>query len=359
LRALLGEHSGASLVLATSLLVLHSGGPKKAEEIEDTNGASIGGTTLTDFTRKCLRLWRQVYGARLGVYNVKGAEKTKLKNKMKKTWAACHRSVVKAARRACNAASRPGNEMTAFGVERSSLIAEGVAKPKESLPYWGQRMGNFAALTNAKRVFNSKTHLGRTLVKQVSTAPRRAKAPIPELPVISKIYFSPADDTDSALGGEVVLGRGHARRAHLVVIDCLSRLFSLNEGNEKELADLVAIVGLGLPVVKREDWLAAGCKAWQVRDESIVFHQRLVGKQKVTFKIPETFGTTHPRTSEALKACFAVEGSLWRREGPRAVSAGVEIVDVADVTAFGRWLAASRKIVNCSVMRAVPAASRT
>ena len=158
--------------------------------------------------------------------------------------------------------------------------------------------------------------------------------------------------SDIVTQGEKISRRGSAWQAQLVVMDALSGLFELHEDDDAKLADLVAIVGLGLPVVKRSDWLAASGEASQLKPENVVFHKRLVNVTKVCFKVPSAFPETRPRTFQALRACFKAVGSLWRQDGGLAGSRGEQIVDAA---ACATWRIQSRSVVSCAVVNAIKA----
>ena len=213
-------------------------------------------------------------------------------------------------------------------------------------------MRKFAALTREKRAFNSQTHEGRSLVLRVNTCPRRATASAPRMPCVSKVYFWKPVVSDIVKHGEKISRSGSAWKAQLVVMDGLSGLFEVHEDDDAKLADLVAIVGLGLPVVKRSDWLAASGEAGKLKPENVVFHKRLVHVRKVRFKVPSAFPETRPRTFEALKACFKAAGSLWRKDSGVVGSRGEEIVDASDCVS---WFLQHRRVVNCAVFKAVKA----
>ena len=366
MRGEMEEHSGTGDDNLAAICMLGQDGPKSREEIVLTDVAAIGATPLTDFSRGCTVLWRKQHGTRFGNYDAssrKTSEKLAALRQEKKlksgTWAACRRNVLLSATRARHAARKPDNGGTAFGVERRVLAEVHPLAPKETSTFWGSRFKKFAKLTEDKLLFNSGNRRGRLQIDAYPTKERPAFGAKPKLPLISKVYFAPSCADDRAVGSTIISAFSGAANAQLVVLADLSYLFEVAADSDAHLADLIAIVGLGLPVARREDWMEADCSHWKLPSTMVLFHGRLATKFPVAFVKDVNFESTHPRSLASITACTNVPGSLWRLRGKKDKECGrpEKTIDLRSVGEIGKWVLESRRVLNAAGPKAFAASS--
>ncbi|MCP4244204.1 MAG: hypothetical protein GY772_26965, partial [bacterium] len=72
------EHRTEDLTFHDECLMLRLGGPRTAAEFD--GGAATD--QLTDFSRECASLWRELHGCRRGHFNAKAAEAARLKRRL-------------------------------------------------------------------------------------------------------------------------------------------------------------------------------------------------------------------------------------------------------------------------------------
>ena len=342
LRAVMQAHSfNADAQLLDEKLIIKCSGPKDTSEVCAMQFQG-GPLRLTSFSRECAVLWRDVHGARLGCYDVKRTGKKLLPRRG--TWVSRKRGVLDAA---CNAVVSArsavvtrANPTTAFGVAHSfftEMPASTAGTSKST--FWNKRFSNFDKLTARKGIQNTMLARTRRLTSTRFTSRPAAPAPPQEVRVKNVCFVGRCAPECTAPRCHVVEGTHRCRQSDMVVVDDVATLHMC--ADDRMLANLVYIIGLGKKVVPMNSWLLAEKNPENISRGSVIYYKAACEATSVTFRYEAAFETRHHRVVTALRSCAAAPRSKWlvQPNAGRAASSGAaQVFVVGDVQPLAEWL---------------------
>ena len=328
-----------------------------------TVGARFEFSRLGYKGRRWAQLWRQHYGARLGIYNRKLlAERTsKAKKGAKKpgTYTAAQRGVLAAAEYVVELSKQQesqdgSHQQTPFGVSKSFL--QSAVGDKKASPYNNARLTKFQNLTIAKKVRSQPFMKRNEELKKRRKDVKAAQEPI-ELNSIRAIAFLgergeklpfPIAKDDAEVKERC--GPDRSREASLVVIDDLGRLFDCPD--DSSVNQVFAIVARGVPVITLSSWRLARGKVEMIPRESVTRHVALATTTKFIFQYSPAFQSRYQLMLYTMKQCAKLPGCKWivRRnsavgEAARAEN-GFEVIKLEGIEVVRSWIQMNRRIVN-------------
>ena len=267
--------------------------------------------------RRWAQLWRQHYGARLGIYNRKATESKKKEGKRQGTYSAAKCGVLAAAEyvvELSKQASQDGSlQQTPLGVSKSFL--QSAVGDKQASPYNNQRLTRFQTLTTKKRILSQPFMKRNEELKKKRKDVKAAHVPI-DLNSISAIAFLgergqklpfPIASDDAEVKERC--GPDRSRRANLVVIDDLGRLFDCPD--ESSVNHVFAIVALGLPVITLSSWRLARGKVQMIPRESVTRHVSLATTTKFVFEYSPAFQSRYQLMLHTMKEIEKLPACEW------------------------------------------------
>ena len=310
--------------------------------------------------RRWATLWRDVYGARLGILKKTGSKRGKRAG----TYTAAKAGVLAAAEYAVaarmgrsDAQEHDGDDVvTPLGVRKSFFRS---ALGDKAAAYSNKRLTRFAAWTEAKRL-KAQPFLNRCIRNNFQH--RRAAKIATPLENIRRVSFlgsggEPLPHTvsaDTAVGVHEVTGGKRTLRADLVVVDSLSRVFECAE--DGAVLQVMALVGRGLPVITKASWVLAGGDPSRVPKESVLRYRPLAMEAKCVFEYDAHCAAREPSLVHTLKELSAMPGSTWvvwdsRARGPctsvgHGKFKGYELVKLGGLDVVRSWLQTHRRIHN-------------
>ena len=329
----LQEHCNIHGEGINDLMLLLSRGPRAREDW-------VRESKTTPFAQACVRLWRQHFGARLGIGGGKRQPKAE-----KKTWKRVPLKVGWAAKGAVRAnkaglTARPVLSTLFGGLTRQDLRA-GPVDPQRKELLFTDKHKKFEEDTKNKRV-SSAARLQVVLQgRGLQSRPQEKRAaPVQsdnQLGAVRQVCFAdfPAGEVPSHGAYEV----SFAREADLVVVPNLSVLL---EPKASFLPALCFIVLCGLPVVTKAVWVKARARTTNIPSRSVLSHEPAAAKRERHLYMTSELATEESRIAKALqRAC--------RRHGQIAITiceppaASISFTSLENVTS---WLRAERRVVN-------------
>ena len=312
--------------------------------------------------RRWAQLWRQHYGARLGIYNRKllAERKSKAKKGAKKpgTYTAAKCGVLAAAEYVVELSKQQesqdgSHQQTPFGVSKTFL--QSAVGDKKASPYNNARLTKFQNLTTAKKVRSQPFMRRNEELKKRRKDVKAAQEPI-DLNSIRSIAFLgergvklpfPIAANDAV---KEACGPDRSREASLVVIDDLGRLFDCPD--ESTMNQVFAIVARGLPVITLSSWRLARGKVSMIPRESVTRHVALATTTKFIFEYSPAFRSRYQLMLSTMTHCSKLPGCKWivRQnsavgEAARAES-GFKVIKLDGIEVVRSWIQSNRRIVN-------------
>lgn len=325
------EHCNINAGGLSDVMVLLSRGPRAREDWLSDEGP-------TEFAEQCVALWRQTYGARLGIGG--GGRKPK---EGTRTWKAVHEKVRVAARGAV-LRSKTGlrgraDLGTLFGgLPRTELRAS--AESNERL--WTKKHDKFAADTR-KKSESSRARLqvvlgGTGLQPQLN---RRTAAPeLPEQHPLQNARSICFGDFAGEVPGHGACQAVSARHADVVIIPSLRTLFDLPAGF---LPTMCYIVLCGRPVVVKAAWDKARARPSRVPIAQVVLHQPAC-TTKTTLCMTSALATEHRSLARSFRK--GSEGNAKVRFEVGLTTPPASATIFSSIDDVRRWLANERRVRN-------------
>ena len=298
--------------------VLQHSGPKTRADVvarEETRGAAL---QLTEVGMEWAGLWREVFGARLGIYNVKHGP-PKLQGKGHEgTWAACKRGVLVAAGLAVAKQRRSETDnKTNFAVRRSFFAdaSGGTGLPLATMAnkYWNKSFAKFSKATQLKARMNVNLSGARSRVYYPRFKPRRAAAVAADVRVERVCFVGcqgpeqgpERDKSKDPVNCKAVTGADKCATADLVVVKDLETLYgSAGDGADDDwFRDRIYIYGLGKPVTTESSWEIAERDPKKLAKGSVVHHLAASSTRDASISYTTWFELHHAQMFAALKRC--------------------------------------------------------
>ena len=150
-----------------------------------------------------------------------------------------------------------------------------------------------------------------------------------------------------------ICGRHRSRKADLIVIDDLGRLFDCPDFSS--VNQVFAIVARGLPVITNETWELARGRVHNIPRESVTRHVSLATTTKFIFEYEADFNSRFELMLQTIQECAKMDGCKWIvRQLPKkkkAVEAalaptGFTVIKLVDTKTVRSWILSNRRIVN-------------
>ena len=339
---IMAEHKVGTDVLADDV-VLAQTDPITTTDIrmcESAVGGVVQHATLGPKGRAWARLWRSVFGARIGCKKNVGKV---IHNHRKRpgTYAAAKAGVLAAAEYAV-AHYRLHN-----GTPQGGSSAIGDLKPA----FGNEKFERFAKLTAAKKqAAKLRCQLLNRANPRLVWQAKRAAATARPLAGIKRVCF--LGDVGASLphpvstGLEEVQGPRRSLRADVVVVDDLTRLQVCSDSDEATVNQVLAIVGRGLPVVTRASWCLAMGDPTRVPKESIIRHRPLAMETKMEFTISPHFRARSGNIAQTLQTLTTMPGSKWKLAPAGAAGPNRLDLDGNGVDCLRSWIQKTRRIIN-------------
>ena len=131
-----------------------------------------------------------------------------------------------------------------------------------------------------------------------------------------------------------------------MVVDDLTRLHTCPD--EATVSQVLAIVGLGLPVVTSTSWSLALGDPIKVPKESVVRHRPLAMEAKFEFRFEEVFPARSPHLFATLSMLSQRPGTKWKLLPTSARAAGHDFIHLGKegVSAVRSFLQRQQRIYN-------------
>ena len=151
------------------------------------------------------------------------------------------------------------------------------------------------------------------------------------------------------------MGPDRSRKADLVVIDDLGRLFDCPD--DSSVNHVFAIVARGLPVVAISSWTLARGKVEKIPRESVTRHVSLATTTKFIFEYDRAFQSRYQLMLHTIKELVKLPGCKWIVR-PLAKKSAVgdrkaaqaekvfEVIKLDDIEVVRSWIQSNRRIVN-------------
>ena len=320
------------------LLLVKTMGPASKDELVDP---ATGG--LTDLSRACARMWRDIHGARLGC----GGGKRKRRPKGR-TFATIMHGVEKAA---AGATATHGILMAtnaAAGAVQQSIggvphaVLRCPASSTAGAPQNPYRNKMFAKFDKATKSTMVRTSLGRFVRGAIFKRSRAAAKPKPLSGIRTVAWLEPMPPGAPAFLRQE--GQRKCMRADLVITGQVNSLFSAQtlSGNETLTIDLIYMMATRKPLITASSWALAEGQPAKVPPEAIIRHL----EPKEACQYSAAFAEKHWAVAAALDKCARLAAELdsdWR---PRKTAAGVNVVNTLHELA--EKLMGMRRIENAS-----------
>ena len=304
------EHRTDDMKLLDDVLVIALNGPRTAAEFAD--GTEDSPVELTEFTRQCASLWRELYGLRFGHYNPKAtaaARLAKLKNPGEFT--ACSRGVLNAARIAVQDARRK---------RRKAELHSGAGTADSA--HWNEKMTKWRETTkhNIPGVTQVREEPGSHFIDppKCSLAAKRAARAPPEGPTLyHKVALLGASTQPLAgllMHCQVLKGRHRCAEADIVVVPDLGFLHDENAlaGDVDLAVSFLYVVALGLNITTQANLAAESVQHTlrRLTPEHCVRHTPIITQQPYnkTFVLGPALDDD---VESALKRLTRTEGSRF------------------------------------------------
>ena len=288
---IMAAHKNGSDELADDM-VLAVTDPIKPTDI-CVGGLAVGSAaTLGPKGIRWAALWRGVNGARMGCLSMSLRKVIKRQCKRPGTYVAAKANVLAAAEYAVvsemerressgSQLEEDNDAVTTLGVRKSFF--QSALGDKAKREYQNKGFDRFQKLTEAKKL---RGRLAAEQKKRKVWEAKRAATPAVRLEHVSQLCFLgeigerlPHPISESLKGVQELTGRKRTWSAHLVVVDDLTRLQTCPD--EATVSHVLAIVGLGLPVVTSASWSLALGDPTKVPKESVIRHRPLAEKKFV------------------------------------------------------------------------------
>jgi hypothetical protein len=308
--------------LLDDLLVLKWSGPKEPQEVA-TPAACGAGFCPTDFTMRCVELWRGYHGTRYGI------DLSRRKRRLvqpEKCWrgsfAEARRGVLRAAAKARAASIRRPrinpSEMTAYGVPMGVVQAE----PGETMPgtvAWNEGLKKFHAATLKKRHLNMLSRDGRSSLPTWKIRPAytggEKQTSFSHVKNLAYLPSRVEEAANGAANGAEVsnyrerFGLHRCKEADMVVVDSLER-FHATEAEEEWVVHVLYVVARGLLVTNLACANRVHGKVRRLKRDEVLEH--CPGKElKTSFFFERAFKLSYPAVFTAVRGCCALTTSKW------------------------------------------------
>ena len=313
--------------------------------------------------RRWAELWRQIYGARLGIYKKRSAVGDKGAKKPG-TYAAAKFGVLAAAEYAVEISKQQksqesGSQLTPLGVSESFL--ESAVGDRASL-YDNVRLQKFKELSTKKRVRSQPFMRRNEELKKMRKDIRAAKAPL-DITSISAIAFVgergeklpfPIFSEDLPEVQEKC-GPDRSLKAGLVVVDDLGRLFDCPD--DSSVNQVFAIVARGVPVITLSSWRLARGQIKAIPRASVTRHVSLAVTTKFIFEYDSVFQSRYQLLLNTMKECLKLPGCKWkvrplaknsavREQQATYTEKGFVFFKLSGIECMRSWIQSHRRIVN-------------
>ena len=289
------------------ILCVRRGRDRKARHWQRRYGTDL---RLGEVGLERAKMWRRVFGARLGCYSKRRAGKVLAGQKKKGTFINVKRGVLKAAGQAVSARAPRRGATTIFDTSTSS-----VACPEDSKagtcedPYWNKEFAKFDKTTRQKQ---NPTSTNSALLRRFPKWRKIGARPILAPPTLQSRHVVLVGDC----GDELTIGR-HTKvlpgvrqyaLADLIVMENIADLWSASEDSGL-LILLVHVICLGKPVASASALHLADMNPAQILPRNIAFHRAAISQKVLSLRYTAFFHDAHPAVLRALKACAAQENS--------------------------------------------------
>ena len=304
-----------------------------------------GNTTLTDFTKTCLKLWREKYGCRYGSYD--SHPRVQKRQKKEHTWTQLKGDVFTAAHARTLLSSR---------AVPWTPYSQGFAPagPVDTDSYCTPRHIKFTERTAKKRRDAKQAMEKRRFGENPFPVPLKSFSGPVMHPVtmraVTKVALLVANQPEAGLTAvSVETGEQRCNAANLVVTDSLGPLLKhqRQDGHEMSVTDAIYIVGLGRIVTSTESWQDAGGDPKRLAQQQLVHHKAMAQKSRspVEITFSKALKQARPEVYKAVKVCCKAWRSKWRMKEAclTAPEVGQWFGDEQDIWVFLRGI---REVIN-------------
>ena len=342
------EHRTSNIDYLDDSLLMRLNGPRTGAEYNE--GAADSNIDLTPISRGWAKLWRELFGKRLGHYNAKATDAAKLKRQNKPgvfrgavfgVLAAARLAVVQARRKAAQAR------------RQDSVLHEGAGTAESE--HWNNSMSKFQQRSRNNIPGTTQTRAtaggafmnpaGVRLAKRCGAKMQPLAHAFPILPKVAIVGLSELE-TCPAKKCKLVKGLHRCEDADLVVVPDLSILHDVDmlASNVDLAISFLYIVALGLTTTTKSLLHEVKGVPKRLTPQHCVRHVPAAEAQKLTFFIGPRLSVEQLEVEKALRRIARKPQSkflLSNREKPAAGDVFVD--DLRDVVA---WACSFRKAEN-------------